>query len=167
VLVAAINPCPCGYYGDSEKQCTCTMTMVNKYQKRISGPIMDRIDIHLDVPRVPMDKLAGLDGGEPSTSIRQRVEAARAIQQARFAALNKPNVQVNGDMGPSDVQKFCPLDKAGSAMIRMAVERMGLSARAYHRILKLSRTIADLAGSEQVQQQHLAEALQYRPRQSL
>jgi magnesium chelatase family protein len=163
ILVAAVNPCPCGYYGDTEKQCTCTMAMVQKYQKRISGPILDRIDIHLDVPRVPMQKLSSLDGGEPSSTIRQRVEAARAIQQARFAAVNKPNVMVNGDMGPSEVQKFCQLDKEGLAMIRVAVERMGLSARAYHRILKLSRTIADLAGSEQVHQAHLAEALQYRP----
>jgi magnesium chelatase family protein len=140
------------------------MSMVNKYQKRISGPILDRIDIHLDVPRVPVQKLASLDGGEPSSTIRRRVEAARSIQQARFVALNKPNILVNGDMGPAEVQKFCRLDKEGLAMIRVAVERMGLSARAYHRILKLSRTIADLAGSEQVLVAHLAEALQYRPR---
>jgi len=138
--------------------------MVQKYQKRISGPILDRIDIHLDVPRVPVQKLASLDGGEPSASIRQRVEAERAFQQARFATLKKPNMLVNGAMGPSEVQKFCQLDKEGLAMIRMAVERMGLSARAYHRVLKLGRTIADLAGSEQMQQAHLAEALQYRPR---
>ena len=164
ILVAAINPCPCGYYGDTEKQCTCTTSMVGKYQKRISGPILDRIDIHLDVPRVPVQKLSSLSGGEPSSAIRQRVEAARAVQQARFAPIRKPNMLVNGDMGPSEVQKFCQLDKEGLAMIRMAVERMGLSARAYHRILKLSRTIADLAGSESVQQGHLAEALQYRPR---
>jgi len=116
----------------------------------------------VDVPRVPMQKLASLDGGEPSAGIRQRVENARAIQQARFAPLNKPNVLVNGDMGPAEVQKFCQLDKEGLAMIRMAVERMGLSGRAYHRILKLSRTIADFAGSEQVQQ-----ALQYRPRSAV
>jgi magnesium chelatase family protein len=164
ILIAAVNPCPCGYFGDTEKQCTCTMGMVQKYQKRISGPILDRIDIHLEVPRVPVQKLASLDSGEASSSIRRRVEAARAIQQARFATINKPSILVNGDMGPSEVQKFCQLDKEGLAMIRMAVERMGLTARAYHRILKLSRTIADLAGSQQVLVAHLAEALQYRPR---
>jgi magnesium chelatase family protein len=138
------------------------MSMVSKYQKRISGPILDRIDIHLDVPRVPVQKLSSLSGGEPSYSIRQRVEAARSIQHARFAQVNKPNVLVNGDMGPAEVQKFCQLDKEGSQMIRMAVERMGLSARSYHRLLKLSRTIADLAECEQILVPHLAEALQYR-----
>lgn len=143
------------------------MAMVSKYQRRISGPILDRVDIHLDVPRVPMQKLASLESGEPSISIRQRVEAAREIQQTRFALLRKQNVLVNGDMGPSEVQKFCTLDKEGLAMIRMAVERMGLSARAYHRVLKLSRAIADLAGEESVHIQHLAEALQYRPRSAL
>lgn len=124
--------------------------MVNKYQKRISGPVLDRIDIHLDVSRAPMQKLARLDSGELSTSIRQRVEAAREVQHTRFARVQKANVQVNGDMGPVEVQKFCQLDKEGLAMIRMAVEHMGLTARAfcpraYSRIFKLSRTIADLA----------------------
>ena len=140
------------------------MAMVTKYQKRISGPVLDRIDIHLEVPRVPMQKLSSLDSAEPSSNIRQRVEAARAIQVTRFASVNKAQVTVNGDMGPAEVQQFCQLDKEGLAMIRMAVERMGLTARAYHRILQLSRTIADLAGSEPVLQAHLAEALQYRPR---
>ena len=135
------------------------MAMVTKYQKPISGPVLDRIDIHLDVPRVLMQKLASLDSGQLSTSIRQRVEAAREAQHACFATVNKPNVFVNGDMEPAEVQKFCQLDKEGLARICMAVERMGLSAR-----LKLSRTIADLVGSEQVPQAHLAESLQSRPR---
>jgi magnesium chelatase family protein len=138
--------------------------MVAKYQNRISGPLLDRIDIHLEAPRVPVQKLSTLDGGETSHTIRPRVENARMIQHARFASVNKPNVLVNGDMGPAEVQAYCQLDKASLAMMRMAVERMGLSARAYHHFLKLSRTFADLASSEQVQQAHLAEALQYRTR---
>jgi hypothetical protein len=115
----------CSFYEASQKQCTCTMAMVQKYQKRISGPILDRIDIHLEVPRVPMQKLASLDGGEASASIRRCVEVARTIQDARFAPIHKPNLMVNGDMGPADVQQFCQLDKEGLAMIRTAVESMG------------------------------------------
>jgi magnesium chelatase family protein len=126
--------------------------------------MMDRIDIHLEVVSVEVEKLARLTPGEPSSVIRQRVEAARAIQQARFDKLNKLGIRCNDDMGPGEVQQFCDLDKESLAMMRLAVERMGLSARAYHRLLKLSRPIADWAGSEPVQQAHLAEALQYRPR---
>jgi magnesium chelatase family protein len=125
---------------------------------------MDRIDIHLEVASVEVDKLAGLATEESSSVIRQRVEVGRAIQQARFDQLNKPGGRCNDDMGPGEVQQFCELDKESRAMMRLAVERMGLSARAYHRVLMLGRTIADLAGSEGVRQAHLAEALQYRPR---
>jgi magnesium chelatase family protein len=164
ILIGATNPCPCGYYGDSEKPCTCTPALVSKYQKRISGPILDRIDIHLDVPRVPIQKLAALDSGESSGVIRARIEAARTRQAARFAPLGKPNLLVNGDMGPGEVQAFCQLDEQGRALMRAAAARMGLSARGYHRVLKISRTIADLAGEECIQVAHLAEALQYRPR---
>ncbi len=164
VLVAAMNPCPCGFYGDDRKECTCSMGFVQRYQKRISGPLMDRIDIHLDVMRVPFEKLSSLDGGEPSSDIRARVEAARAVQAERFAPLGKPHVLVNGDMGPAEVQRFCQVDEEGKSLMRAAVRQMDLSARSYHRVLKLARTIADLAGEESLQTQYLAEALQYRPR---
>ena len=141
------------------------MGFVQRYQKRISGPLMDRIDIHLEVQRVPFEKLSGLDGGEASSTIRTRVEAARAVQAERFAPLGKPHVLVNGDMGPAEVQRFCEIDEEGKSLMRAAVRQMDLSARSYHRVLKLARTIADLAGEEQMVTQHLAEALQYRPRE--
>ncbi len=140
------------------------MAMVQRYQKRISGPLMDRIDIHLEVQRVPFQKLSGVENGEASQNIRQRVEQARAIQVARFTPLGKASVLVNGDMGPAEVQQFCLLDDAGRNLMRAATQQMNLSARAYHRVLKLSRTIADLAGAPEIQVAHLAEALQYRPR---
>lgn len=163
VLIAAMNPCPCGYFGDERQECNCSLSVVQRYQKRISGPLMDRIDIHLEVKRVQFQKLAGLEQGESSAVIRQRVEAAHRIQHQRFAALNKPYVLVNGDMGPAEVQQFCQLDEAGKNLMRAAMQQMNLSARAYHRVLKLARTIADLAGKEQIEVTHLAEALQYRP----
>ena len=164
VLIAALNPCPCGYFGDTEKQCTCSMSSVQRYQQRISGPLMDRIDIHIEVARVPFQKLAGLEGGDTSAAIRQRVEAARERQNTRFAKLKRIHLLVNGDMGPAEVQTFCQLDDAGKNIMRAAMQQLNLSARAYHRVLKLSRTIADLAGVENIHVQHVAEALQYRPR---
>jgi magnesium chelatase family protein len=165
VLVAAMNPCPCGHYQDMEKECTCSMSVVHRYQQRISGPLMDRIDIHLDVQRVPYQKLAGLESGEPSAVIRQRVAQARQLQEERFAQLNKPHILVNGDMGPAEVQTFCQLDESGRNLMRSAMQQMNLSARAYHRVLKLARTITDLDQSEHILIQHVAEALQYRPRE--
>jgi magnesium chelatase family protein len=160
-LVAAMNPCPCGYYDDPVKACACSNSTVTKYQKRISGPLLDRIDIHVQVPRVDYEKLSGDRLGEPSVVIRGRVESARKLQQQRFAGTN---LACNAEMHPAEVRKFCALDESGRSLMKTAMTQMQLSARAYHRILKLARTIADLAGSESIATSHLAEALQYRPR---
>jgi len=162
MLIGAMNPCPCGYYGDPSHECTCSRGMVENYRKRISGPMMDRIDIHVEVPRVDYDKLAGRQLGESSASIRARVEAARQVQRDRFSGTN---LHCNADMGPAEVRQHCELDETGRGLIKAAMLQLGLSARAYHRVLKLSRTIADLAGEASIAPAHLAEALQYRQRQ--
>ncbi|RME06442.1 MAG: ATP-binding protein [Anaerolineae bacterium] len=160
-LVAAMNPCPCGYYGDPVKECTCSSTMITRYQKRISGPLLDRIDIHIEVPRVDYEKLSSDRLGEPSEVIRARVEAARERQRERFAGTS---LTTNADMRPTEIRRYCRLDDTGKALLRSAMQQMHLSARAYHRVLKLARTIADLAGAENIAPAHLAEALQYRPK---
>jgi magnesium chelatase family protein len=169
VLIAAMNPCPCGYYGDSQKPCTCAPAVVTKYQKRISGPMLDRIDIHIEVPRVDYEKLSGNKLGETSETIRQRVQNARDIQIKRYSSIRNSNIESsnivsNADMRVGDIRQFCQLQAEGQSLMRSAMSQMNLSARAYHRILKLARTIADLAGSEEIQSPHLAEALQYRPK---
>ncbi len=170
MMIAAMNPCPCGYYGDAVKPCTCSAATVTKYQKRISGPLLDRIDIHIEAPRVDYDKLSDGRMGEPSAAIRARVEAARQRQRNRFAADGQHasqdalSIQCNADMRPAEVRQFCDLDDSGRTLMKTAMSQLQLSARAYHRILKLARTIADLAGSEHIAPVHLAEALQYRPR---
>ncbi len=161
MLLAAMNPCPCGYFGDSTHECTCTMTMISRYQKRISGPLIDRIDIHIDVPAVDYDKLSGDRLSEPSASVRARVEAARDMQRRRFEGTS---LACNADMGPAEVREYCQIDNTGKALLRTAMQQLQMSARAYHRILKLSRTIADLAQSERIETPHIAEAIQYRPR---
>ena len=168
-LIAAMNPCPCGFYGDSQKACTCAPAVVTKYQKRISGPLLDRIDIHIEVPRVDYEKLSSDRLGETSASIRQRVQAARDIQTQRYSSIRNSNIEssnivCNADMRIGEVRQFCSLQPEGQSLMRAAMSQLNLSARAYHRILKLARTIADLAGSEEIQSPHLAEALQYRPK---
>lgn len=162
IMVAAMNPCPCGFATDPVKPCTCSPTAITRYQKRISGPLLDRIDIHLEVPRLDYEKLADRRLGEPSTTVRCRVEAARAIQAERFAGTA---IHLNSDMGPAEIREHCRLDDTGERLLRAAMEQLQLSARAYHRILKLARTIADLSADAAIAPHHLAEALQYRPKE--
>ena len=161
MLVAAMNPCPCGYYGDNERDCTCTLSTITRYQKRISGPLLDRIDIHIEVPKVEFDKLTGDRTGEASVDIQCRVENAREHQRARFT---NSSFVCNADMGPREVQQYCDPGEEGISLLRQAMKQLNLTARGYHRVLKLARTIADLSGVDQIIPSHLAEALQYRPR---
>jgi magnesium chelatase family protein len=162
VLLAAMNQCPCGYYGDPIKPCTCAPSTVTKYQKRISGPLLDRIDIHVEVPRADYQKLSDDRLGESSSAIRLGVEAAHKRQRQRFSKAKVSNMACNADMRVAEVRQYCKLDGAGESLVRAAMGQMNLSARGYHRVLKLARTIADLAGFETIQAPHLAEALHLR-----
>jgi magnesium chelatase family protein len=164
MLVGAMNPCPCGYYGDPVKPCTCSPMLVSRYQKRISGPLLDRIDIFVEVPRIDYEKLADDRMGESSEVVRQRVEQARSIQRKRF---NGTKLASNADMTPLEVREFCQVEPSAQSLLQAAMRQLCLSARAFHRILKLARTIADLADAETISASYLAEAIQYRPRAQL
>jgi magnesium chelatase family protein len=160
MLIASMNPCPCGYYNHPEKECVCGSATVQRYLSKISGPMLDRIDLHVEVVPVTFDEMTSNRKGESSDIIRERVVSAREIQTLRFAS--QKNIYCNAMMPSNMVKKICAVDEAGNALLKTAMERIGLSARAYDRILKVSRTIADLAGSEDIRAEHLAEAITYR-----
>jgi magnesium chelatase family protein len=160
-LIGAMNPCPCGYLGDLERVCVCTDGAIARYRRRLSGPLLDRIDIHVEVPRVPYEKLSGDTSAESSSIVRARVVDARARQLAR---LQDTRLTCNAEMGPGDVRLHCRLRADAEPLMRTAMQRLGLSARSYHRVLKLARTIADLEACDDIAAPHVAEALQYRPR---
>lgn len=160
MLAAAMNPCPCGFFTDPSKECTCNTMQIQKYMAKISGPLLDRIDIHIEVPAVKFKDLSSSAVGEKSTDIRKRVIAARAIQQERFIGLK--NIFKNADMSSKELRKFCKLDSKSEELLKMAMTRIGLSARAYDRIIKVSRTIADLEKSKDILPQYISEAIQYR-----
>jgi magnesium chelatase family protein len=160
MLAAAMNPCPCGYFGDPTHRCQCVPQAVERYLSRVSGPLLDRVDIHLEVPAVAYRDLTGDQAAEPSGAIRVRVERARELQMMRFR--DQPGVHANGHMSARDLRKHCRLAEPAEAILRTALTRLSLSARAYHRVLKIARTIADLAGVEDIGVQHVSEAIQYR-----
>ncbi len=160
MLIASMNPCPCGFYNHPSRQCTCGPGMVQKYLSRISGPLLDRIDIHIEVVPVDYENLAETAPSESSAVIRERIVRAREIQSARLAAYD--GIHCNAQMTPAMIRRHCHLDDTGGRLLRAAMERRGLSARAYDRILKVSRTIADLDGSEGIRPDHLSEAINYR-----
>lgn len=160
MLVASMNPCPCGYYNHPEKECVCAPGVVQKYLNKISGPLLDRIDIHIEVTPVKFDELSDSRTSEKSESVRERVVTAREIQEQRFNT--SKGIYCNAQMSSKQLREICPIDKAGTELLKKAMDKLGLSARAYDRILKVSRTIADLAGSENIKNDHLAEAIQFR-----
>jgi len=160
MLVAAMNPCPCGYYTDPKRPCKCSPTAIERYLSRISGPLIDRIDIHIEVPPVPWRQLRGETDGQSSAQMRGQVLAARTRQRGRFA--DGDSTTTNGTMSSRQVRKFCKLDSAGELLLKQAMTELGLSARAHDKVLRIARTIADIEGQENIQAHHLAEAIQYR-----
>ena len=160
MLVCSMNPCPCGNFGNPYKACTCTPTAIQKYLSKISGPLLDRIDIHVEVPAVNYKELSSKRKGETSDAVRERVLAARAIQSERFK--DEPGIFKNADMGNKEINKYCKLDEASENILKMAMTKLNFSARGYSRIRKVARTIADLEGSEEIKPEHISEAIQYR-----
>ena len=160
MLVTSMNPCPCGYYNHPEKDCVCAPGIVQKYLNRISGPLLDRIDIHIEVTPVPFAKLSEEKNTEKSIDIRERVIKARQIQDKRYS--DNDNIHCNAQISPKQLKSLCEIDEEGKVLLKSAMDKLGLSARAYDRILKVSRTVADLAGSDKITNEHLAEAIQYR-----
>jgi len=160
MLIASMNPCPCGYFNHPEKECTCTPVVVHRYLNKISGPLLDRIDLHVEVTPVPFSELSSEKNSETSDDVRERVIKAREIQAKRFE--NETGVYCNAQMGSKLLKEICVINNIGQNLLKTAMDRLNLSARAYDRILKVSRTIADLAGSEDIRPEHLAEAIQYR-----
>lgn len=164
ILIATKNPCPCGYYRSAQRDCTCSMHTIIKYQKKVSGPIADRMDIHIEVPPVTHEKLIEKTGGSESARIRERVAVARRIQAERFS---RDAIALNADMSPRHLTVYCPLDASSLAMLKSAMDKLRLSARAYHKIIKLARTIADLEEAPTILSHHIAEALQYQQREAI
>jgi magnesium chelatase family protein len=159
VLVAAMNPCQCGYLGDARHACKCNPVQIERYMGKISGPLLDRIDLHIEVPSVPFQELSATADGTSSAAMRDQVKQARAVQQERFGA---DTGTLNSRMSPRQLRKFCPLDAEGQALLKTAMDELGLSARAHDRILRVARTIADLEQSAAIRPQHLVEAIGYR-----
>ncbi|HEY0037731.1 MAG TPA: ATP-binding protein, partial [Longimicrobium sp.] len=160
MMVASMNPCPCGFHGDSQRRCTCSPLAVQKYMGRVSGPLLDRIDLHVEVPAVRYRELADQRMGETSEAIRARVTQAREIQRSRFGS--RPDMHANAHMGARELRQFCSIGEGSDRLLRTAISRLGLSARAYHRVLKIARTIADLDGGGEITTAHVGEAIQYR-----
>jgi magnesium chelatase family protein len=160
VLVAAMNPCPCGFFGDGEDRCTCDPALVTRYRNRVSGPLLDRIDLHVPVGRVPFQDLTDQEVRRESPGIRERVQEARFLQGERFR--DRTGIHCNGQMGPGEIRRFCSASPEVARLLQRALDRLRLSARAYHRILKVARTVADLDASAEIGPSHVAEAIQYR-----
>ncbi|WP_412710307.1 YifB family Mg chelatase-like AAA ATPase [Atrimonas thermophila] len=159
ILVAACNPCPCGFFGDSKKHCTCSYQQILRYRNKLSGPIMDRIDLQIEIPRLDFEEMVSEDSDYSSSEVREKIEAVRELQKERF---KKEQISLNAEMNPRQIKKYCVAENEAVKLLKDAVERFDFSARAYHRTLKVARTIADLEGKEHIQEHHVAEAIQYR-----